>query len=126
MKVRVGSRRVRIPIPEGVEAIQIERPWIVNGDRQTLIMRSTQTDLVVCQPCRRVSEPLAVAGGQSVEVLCPAPDLIRPEDVPLPRRRLWPVVRRILTETRDRAYPYLLKPVGRLVPQADPGFVLRS
>jgi hypothetical protein len=110
MKVRAGSRWLRIEIPEGVQAIQIERPWLANGELQPLILASAEAGLRLNQTCARLSAPIALTDARSVEALSPAPEHINPESVPSPRVRVWPVVRRILTETRDRAYPYFHKP----------------
>ncbi len=113
MKVRAASRRLQISIPEGVEEIQVERPWLLNGELEPLTLTGSQAVMTANQRCARFSVPVAVKGERSVEVLSPAPGLIDPKNVPLPRMRVWPMARRILTETRDRAYPYFHKLFSR-------------
>jgi acyl-CoA synthetase (AMP-forming)/AMP-acid ligase II len=53
------------------------------------------------------SQPIPIHAPGIVELFSPAPTALSLADAPVPRRRLWPVLRRILTEGRDRAYPYM-------------------
>lgn len=105
--VRMASRRIELPVPEEVETIQIERLWLNNGEQEPLTVRFPEGSIPVSQACGRVSAVIHVAGTPWIEVLSPALTLTNPDSVPAPRQGVWPVVRRILTEARDRAYPFV-------------------
>jgi hypothetical protein len=85
LRVRLGSRRVVLPVPDGVRTLVIERPW------------SSGTE----------PESIAVGHAGAVDIASPVSHPIDPGQVPARRRRLWPLARRTLMEARDRAYPSL-------------------
>jgi hypothetical protein len=101
--VRMSSRRIVLPVPTGVQAMIVERPWL-SDQGEPLQMRGGAT-LVA----GGTSEPIPVEGGTVLEIVSPDPAAIDPGSVPAPAGSLWPVTRRLLTEARDRLYPYLPK-----------------
>ena len=120
MKILAATRRVRVAIPEGVERIQVERPWLTNGDTESFRLMCLDTGMTLGQTSVRVASPIRVRGVRGIEVLSLSPALINPAQIPPPRPSLWPMVRRILTEARDRAYPYLYEPIARRISHGAP------
>jgi hypothetical protein len=105
--VRLGSRRISLDVPEGIERITIERPWITDGAQETLIIKTAGTTSSPRQVSAGASESIATGGARKLEILSPKSDALDPASVPSRRIRIWPKVRRFLMEARDRAYPYL-------------------
>ena len=95
LRLRPYGRRIEIDVPEGVAEIVVERP---PGSRAE--------DAVLFRGHRaRLGQPFPVAAGERIGLSLSAPDAISPASVPAPRRRAWPLARRIAAEARDRATP---------------------
>jgi hypothetical protein len=101
--VRMGSRRVLVPVPDGVQAMIVERPWL-NGQGEALQVVGG-LNLVAGE----TSEAIPVQGRTMLDIVSPDPAAIDPAALPAPAGSLWAVARRLLTETRDRLYPYVPK-----------------
>jgi hypothetical protein len=107
LTVRLHTRRGSVAVPETVRELVVELPpaasatdLIVRAGRQTADARlapRSRTRLVFCGPFEPAVE---------LELLPTHP--VSVADVPEPARRLQPIVRRVLTEGRDR-----LAPIGR-------------
>jgi hypothetical protein len=125
LAVKVGSRRIRLPVPEGVREVSILRPWIVDHAFEPLMVRGTDQTVRVIQDASTESAPVAVAGPGTIEICSPFSSPVKAEEVPAPRPRLWPYVRRALTEVRDQASPLLsrLNPSRHPNGKASPGKV---
>lgn len=107
LAVRLAGRRVHVPVPADVRQLIVERPWIVNGDRECLRQECLGATTSVLAGST-VTLPVARRG--LVELHSPAPRTLDPHAVPGPHFAAGPALRRILTEARDRAYPYLPRP----------------
>ncbi len=106
--LRLGARRVDWRIPPGVREVVIERPWIPAAGEESLVMDSAGMPSVrVMAGTVSVPLPLPAGAGAVLRIVSPPPAPLRWQDIPPPRRQCWPVVRRILTESRDRAAPWL-------------------
>jgi hypothetical protein len=106
VRIRAFSRRIVASIPDGVNAVVVERPWIDNGSQEVLNWRPLRGE-VASQRCPEVSESFPVVGGQTLEIISPIPHPVDPQGIVLPLASPWPVLRRALAEARDRCYPYL-------------------
>ena len=105
LAVRMLARRVTLPPDEGVKEIVVERPWIPDdGTDEPLI--SMQGDRV-CHSlkCGRQSPALPLQWRGSMELISPAPGAVNYQQTEPPRFRVWPRIRRLLCETRDRMAP---------------------
>jgi hypothetical protein len=103
--VRMFSKRVCLPVPEGTNQVQVERPWLDDSAEEVVFWRPADDDRV----WRMAGHPetIAVKGGQSIEIASgPAAAGLTGVHLPGPLR-LMPVARRLLTEGRDRALPSL-------------------
>lgn len=106
LRILAAARLLQIRIPDGVREIQIERPWLAEGESMPLTVNCPEIGLMANQVCPGISAPINIGDAQSIKVISPGPEIVDPAKVPAPRLRLWPVIRRALTEARDRTYPY--------------------
>jgi hypothetical protein len=111
--VRLGSRRVVVHVPAGVQSITVERSWLNDGDEEPLAITAAGAGETMQRVFGNGSERIPVSAPSIVELISPAPTALRLPDAPVPPRRIWPIVRRVLTEMRDRAYPYVPRPVRK-------------
>jgi hypothetical protein len=100
LTIRLHTRRADIVVPEGVEQLGVLPPWW--SVEPVLCRIDNATELVALDANR----PLSVRPGQQVEVhVGAAAEAVRPASAfglsP------WPIVRRLLTESRDRISPLL-------------------
>lgn len=101
--VRMGSRRATFTVPAGIRSLIVERPWVDGCAEPLQVLGGTRLSLAT----RHRSEPIPVKEKAVLEIVSPHPDAIDPRGVPAPAYALWPVARRMLTEFRDRLYPYI-------------------
>jgi hypothetical protein len=94
LRLRPYSRRITVEIPAEARQAVVEPPWDSEGE-------------VVKTPGGAVpaEEPFAVTGGASLDLRLQRPDAVSPKAVAAPPRRLRPLARRALGETRDRLQP---------------------
>ncbi len=106
--VRMLARRVTLPAPDpDVRLLIAERPWMTEDTpaQEVLICRQgaeTSHD----SPTTRVSACISVHGPCAINLYAPPPDPLDHRFVEPPRRRVWSVVRRMLSESRDRLTPF--------------------
>ncbi len=100
LRVKMFSRRVKLDVPAGIKALELECPWLGNATAQFAlledgIVKSTHTS----------TESIPVIGGRTIEVralpIQSQNDAAIPE-LPTP---LWAYARRHLCEGRDRLAP---------------------
>lgn len=122
LSVKIGSRRILLPVPEGVREISIHRPWIADNAAEPLILKGTDQTMREIQSASAESARIEVMGPGTLEICSPVSNLVNPHEVPAPRPRLWPYVRRVLTEARDQATPFLSRrsKSRRLAPKTSP------
>jgi hypothetical protein len=102
MLIRLHGRRVSVQIPPGVSSLRVELPEPFGGPgahRVELAGRPLELDY---SAGRGRAEALPVTAGDRVEIVLHADRPLAAEQVPAPRTRLWPWVRRALAEGRDR------------------------
>jgi len=103
LHVRMLTRRVEISVPDGIRQILVERPWLQDAESTPLTWKHQNNG----SPWKlhHPQELIAVLPGQNIEIVAeplPSP-LIDSKNIRT--YHLWPVVRRQLTETRDRMAP---------------------
>lgn len=106
LTVRMYGRRSEIDIPAGIRAVRIERPWIENDSQEELA--------VTCQDGARL---FRVQAGPAVELFptSQAPQrlelrsladcAVNPDEIAPLKLGPWIILRRFMTEARDRTYP---------------------
>jgi hypothetical protein len=105
--IRLGARAVECCVPPGVAQVVIERPWSVDENEPMKIFGLTETGDPLWRTAGAVSEPLPwprEAGGK-LRIESPPRVAVSHESIAHPPKRIWPVTRKILVETRDRIYP---------------------
>jgi hypothetical protein len=99
LRVAPYSHRMRLPLPGAAAALTVEPPrhdadrfagWSIDGGAP-----------------RPFGEAVPERAGGKLELRLHAAAVVDPESVPLPAPRIWPLVRRTATETRDRLQPLL-------------------
>jgi hypothetical protein len=105
LRVRMLTKRIDVYIPEGIHQLLVEQQWLKGVIPETFAWRTRgEGSGWKVQPR---SEPIPVHTGQRVEIF--SDPIMPPSLYPKTHRKLniWPFVRRLLTETRDRTAPAL-------------------
>jgi hypothetical protein len=106
LTTRLGSRRITLDVPSGVREIVVERPWLNEDSAEPLLVRPVDSSATERQ-WTGGAEVRGISGlsGQ-IEIQSAVPLALNPALVPARPVKFWPLVRRVLMETRDRIYPY--------------------
>ena len=104
-RIRTGSRQVVVSLPDGIETVEIERPWLRPEDQEVLHWGGPE-GMATSMEYGRLAGPLQVRD-RALTITSPPSLLVDPRQVPACATSPWPIVRRALSETRDRLYPYL-------------------
>jgi hypothetical protein len=105
LHVRLFSRRSVVAVPPGVDRLVVEVPGHDSPEDETIRFAGGRSELEGRFDAGSSSFPLE---GETTVVLSLAHDgALDPATVPSPRPNPWPVLRRILTESRDRLAPVL-------------------
>jgi hypothetical protein len=113
LSVRMFATRVCVEIPDGVETIRVETPLIHEHVEGTLAGCDEQTSALEPAGLGLTSGPLSVRAGERAELRLSIPGRLDPAELSPPRWRPWPLVRRGVTEGRDRLRPLLReRPAG--------------
>lgn len=103
--VRLYSRRVRVKVPTGVTQLI---PEIVHHgsplDESRVACRDMHSGDVFTSSSEE-SQPIPVSGARELEIAFTPVDSVDAGMIPAPAWRPWPIIRRALTEGRDRALP---------------------
>ena len=103
--VRMLTNRIEVCEPEGTDAIRVERPWVKEAESSLLAWKRLGEDSE-WKP-HHSNEPIPVQPFQKIEIVGGPPTWPVIDSKNLRRLRLWPIVRRQLTEARDRIAPLL-------------------
>ena len=105
LRLRMHTKRAEIVVPDGVDRIAIERPWLVDEANKSLVLCGTG-----------ISSPLtgddtenqfSVCPGQRISIVSGRAPSAHTVHLRRDRPRAWPIVRRLMTEARDRVAPML-------------------
>ena len=105
-KLKMYSRRVRVPIPDGVTRLCVERPWVVPDCRETLNVASGNVTRI-CHDAGMTVNGLPVSSANAVEVSSEIGNPLAVSAIPSPAFSPWPILRKVLMEARDRLSPVL-------------------
>lgn len=100
--VNAFANRFSIPIGNGIDQLRVRRPGIcpsritATGSDGATIAFAPQESGDACQ----------LRGGESYEILLHDRRVVDFHQVPPPRMRVWPLLRRTLVEVRDRVQPH--------------------
>ena len=100
--LRLFTRWARVRLPAGVRSLVVELPASADGLEHVAVSTNDGPGRLVA-----VGERVDVAAGGIIDVRLTRRDALSPPLVPRPRRSPWPILRRTLTEARDRTLPRL-------------------
>jgi hypothetical protein len=111
LQVRSYARIFNLTVPSGVTQISIHRP---NSDGATTegIRIGTPGNTSQFFPSY-AGEPIPVQPGASLGISFVLPNQIDPNSVRAPKLRIWPLARRVMTESRDRLAPFASPITGK-------------
>ncbi len=103
LRVRMLTKRIEILVPDGITNILVEWPMLQGAETSPPVWRGAGKDSE--WNFHRTDGPIPVLPHQKIEIATelPASPLVDPNAVE--KKYLWPVVRRHLTEARDRLAP---------------------
>jgi hypothetical protein len=109
LRIKMYSRRIVIQVPEGIDEMWVERPWIAeDGESEMLLLKQTGTGSMTLTG-GRVTTGIPVRPLETIELTTVPNTTLCYSDLPSPRFRPWPLIRRFLTEGRDRVLPVVFK-----------------
>ena len=79
LSVSIGSRRILLPVPEGVREVSIHRPWIADNAVEPLIVKGSDQTVRAIQAASAESAPIAVMGPGTIEICSPVLQPREPE-----------------------------------------------
>lgn len=101
LHLRMHSNHIEVSIPEGINEVLVQRPWL-EGQTDQLWFGSLEDINVVPKDFR---EPIAVHPCQQIRIISHKPMESADGQELREKFRPWPIMRRIITETRDRLRP---------------------
>ena len=101
LHIRTYSRKIDVEVPPQVTRLSVERPSLVEGESERLILHGSATRVVD----RYEGQPLDVEPGSTLTITTPPSKMLDPYDAPRARTALQAIVRRQLCEGRDRVRP---------------------
>jgi len=107
--LRMGGRAVDCRLPPEAKRIVIERPWLETTPEPLVIGRqgveSPWRELTAGRHCEPME--LMPEDPRRLSITSLPNDPVDANSVLAPSPRIWPVVRKMMVEARDRLYPYL-------------------
>jgi hypothetical protein len=117
LHVRVFGRRSRVPLPAGIRELRVAHVWPPAESREAPQIRLMSDPALETAPASGVpvaGDAASVHGETLAEIVYPAHPAM--DNVPRRRTGVWPSMRRMLTEARDRSRataPWLMFPSRR-------------
>jgi hypothetical protein len=105
LHVKMGSRRIDLPVPAGVERLVVERPWLAITQCEELCLAGDGSECEARLSASGQTEALPVPAGSSVEISALPAERISAKELAPARAGAWPLLRRLLCESRDRLMP---------------------
>jgi hypothetical protein len=107
LRLRLYARLVWIEVPEGIDRIIVEVPPLDSEAPTGEILIGGRSAPVEAPPGEAVCACLPGPFEAVETVTWRPPSPLDPAAIPAPRRRAWPIIRRVMTEARDRGAPLL-------------------
>jgi hypothetical protein len=105
LRVRLFSRKVRVNVPSGIERIVVEVPVPPTAAALERVVCGGSSGSLDFGSSSAVSEPLTAEGSGPAEIALVRADAVDPGSIRPPAWRPHPVIRRLVTEGRDRLAP---------------------
>lgn len=107
LQIKMYSRRITFSVPEGIQEVSVERPWLPEDSETELLLCKLPQSETLELPSGKVSEGIAVQPRGVVEIITVPKKTRHYSDLPSPPFSPWPFARRFLTQGRDRVLPIL-------------------
>jgi hypothetical protein len=105
LHVQMHSRRVVVEVPDGVSVVRVSTPSLTGEEPQRQLVSGAAAVRLATVKGGWTSDVLPAGPGASLELKLVSEHPLDPTAVPHPKRTPWPIVRRVLVESRDRARP---------------------
>jgi hypothetical protein len=105
LQVKMFAKRIEVNVSEGIDSIRVERSWLEEVDSEPLTWRALEDSAEWKQ--HRLDEIIPVSPGQKIEIISNPTSCQAMNNSQVRKLRIWPMVRRQLTEVRDRVAPAL-------------------
>lgn len=116
--MRMGARVVECTVPVGISEVRVERAWPAaeNGPLRVSGLNGSAVTPHFSGGVAVIPVPEDRPGPVRLRLESPLERPVDPMSVSAPRRRVWPLVRKLLVEARDRSFPYRPAPLRRRKP----------
>ena len=105
LRLRMHTKQAEIVIPNGVDRIAVERPWLVEKANEPLVLGGTGISSSLTED--DTENQFIVRPGQRISIVSGKAPSAHAAHLRRDRPRAWPIVRRLMTEARDRVAPML-------------------
>jgi glycosyltransferase involved in cell wall biosynthesis len=102
LELELSSRRIAVDVPAGVRYLRCTTPPLLDVPEWAGVRVGERLVQLHGEDDRLLSEPVEVGAARRVELELVPRRQLDPWLVPAPRIRAWPLVRRVLSEGRDR------------------------
>jgi hypothetical protein len=109
LRIKMYSRRIVVQVPEGIDEMWVERPWIAEDDETEMLLYKRTGAGTLKSTEGIVTAGIPVQPLETIELTTVPNTTLSYSDLPSPPFGLWPLARRLLTEGRDRMLPILFK-----------------
>jgi len=106
MFVKMLARHVTLSVDANVREIVVERPWLSDVDSTEALICKQKAGSFRARGIPALSLPMRLPGVGVLDLISPPESALDFRSVKLGRQRVWPVVRRLLSESRDRLAPF--------------------
>lgn len=107
LHVGMYARRIAVEVPDGVHALQVEVPEPFGGPASHQLAHTAGSGELTLEAGLGTTRLALRKAPATIELTLPADRPLTPAAVAAPHFRLWPAIRRIAVETRDRIQPLL-------------------
>jgi hypothetical protein len=105
MLVRVHARKSSVKVPAGVRSVEVQIPAPYGGPAWHRLAHQCGVAEVDFKDGWGLTAPIPCEQGARLDLMLMPDAPLSPAAIPAARTRAWPLMRRLATETRDRALP---------------------
>jgi hypothetical protein len=104
LHLKMYSKLIDVLIPDGINHIVVERPWLEEETKESLFIKTSSNQKNVQVD---VKQSIAVSPGQQIQVISSQNSQLQCNYDAINKFKFWPIMRRLITESRDRLAPKL-------------------
>jgi hypothetical protein len=103
LKVKILSRRIILTVPPGINRVRLETSELTGPDGLSGSSYAINSNNLMAIPSESA---IYASPGDNITFLCPNRNSVDLSQIPLPRTPIKAILRRIATESVDRARPF--------------------